>query len=561
MLTGALIRRIFPRGRASAYPEGSVPNVPAARPERDFCSSCGFPIRGGRCEACGTAQEARRAQGASDDVSTKENPFHPYPSPADTDVAGLERAVEAFLAKDSPRLVEHLLASEAGLAARPVPTPDGVGWVAVIGGALVFVTLRAEHPRDEIVLEAPLARLPGRQRLPALRLALELCARDAATSRVCLRGDLLLLRFTARMSPLTPPVLRYHLREIGHLAARYAGLMTAGLDALPAIADDQRGAVGFDAMGRPKKIQLGGNLQRSIPPERALPARPVTGSARPLRRDDEAPPEPSTHQVPLEVSLRALRSSSSSNRMPAVSAPTQPGAGTMEPGSRAGSYPVPDAATPTRSRQPTADPRAEIESSAGSRGAPSEPLLSTSDRLCMLLRHAQSLGSIAIEERPATMVWLVRSAVFRAIYDFKDTLPDAVAHLYRCTGVGHDAPAARSTSGQLQATEPALVVMERVIVVRAQVPKERALAIEPMTSAGQAREHVARYLLEIDRAPGDPALRHFLALGALTELLVRTKLPPQTDHRLRDIVAHAQREGARGAAIDLMMTALQRINA
>jgi hypothetical protein len=81
-----------------------------------------------------------------------------------------------------------------------------------------------------------------------------------------------------------------------------------------------------------------------------------------------------------------------------------------------------------------------------------------------------------------------------------------------------------------------------------------------MTSAAQAKEHVARYLQEIDRAPADASLRHFLALGALTELLVRTKLPTQTDQRLRDIVAHAQREGAKTAAIDLMMTALQRIN-
>jgi hypothetical protein len=176
----------------------------------------------------------------------------------------------------------------------------------------------------------------------------------------------------------------------------------------------------------------------------------------------------------------------------------------------------------------------------------------------MLLRHAQSLASLTLEERPASMSWLVRSTVFRAIYEFKDTLPDAVAHLYRCTGVGKD-PNNKDRS-TVQATEPALVVMERVIVARAQLPKEKALAIEPMTSAAQAKEHVARYLAEIDKSPTELGLRHFLALGALTELLVRTKLPPQTDQRLRDIVAHAQREGAKGAAIDLMMTALQRIN-
>jgi hypothetical protein len=103
--------------------------------------------------------------------------------------------------------------------------------------------------------------------------------------------------------------------------------------------------------------------------------------------------------------------------------------------------------------------------------------------------------------------------------------------------------------------------MERVIVARANMQKEKPLAIEPMVSAAQAKEHVARYLSELDRAPGDPAMRHFLALGALTELLVRTKLPPQTDQRLRDIVTHAQREGPKTQAIDLMMTALQRINA
>jgi hypothetical protein len=110
-------------------------------------------------------------------------------------------------------------------------------------------------------------------------------------------------------------------------------------------------------------------------------------------------------------------------------------------------------------------------------------------------------------------------------------------------------------------TEPVLMVMERIIVARGQVAREAPLQIEPLTSAQQAKDHVARFLLEIDRAPGDPTLRHFLALGALTELLVRTKLPPQTDQRLRDIVAHAQREGPKPAAIDLMMTALQRINA
>ena len=220
-------------------------------------------------------------------------------------MTGLERAIDAFRAKDLPRFVEHLLTSEAGAPPRAGPTADGPGWVVAVRGTLVFVTLRA----DDLVLEAPIARLPrlpARQRLPALRLALELCAGDAASSRVCARGDLLLLRLNARLALLSPAVLRYHLREIAHLASRYASLMTVSLDALPAFADEQRGAVAFDAVGRPRKIHVGAGA-RSIPP----PSQDTNGSraprprngGRPLPRDeashdDPRPPDPGLQPRP-----------------------------------------------------------------------------------------------------------------------------------------------------------------------------------------------------------------------------------------------------------------------
>ena len=49
------------------------------------------------------------------------------------------------------------------------------------------------------------------------------------------------------------------------------------------------------------------------------------------------------------------------------------------------------------------------------------------------------------------------------------------------------------------------------------------------------------------------------ALGALSELLSRARLPATTDQRLRDIVAYAQRDGAKPQVIELMMTALRKI--
>lgn len=177
-----------------------------------------------------------------------------------------------------------------------------------------------------------------------------------------------------------------------------------------------------------------------------------------------------------------------------------------------------------------------------------ENALLPADRLAAMLRQAQALASLTLDARPAALSWLVRATVFRAVYEYRDALPDAVAHLYRCTGVGQGGG------------EPALLVMERIAAARCQVQPEKPLTIEPFTTAPQAKEHVARYIVEIDRSPGDGAFRHFLALGALSELLVRAKLPGQTEQRLREIVTFAQREGAKASAFDLMMTSLQRIS-
>jgi hypothetical protein len=187
-----------------------------------------------------------------------------------------------------------------------------------------------------------------------------------------------------------------------------------------------------------------------------------------------------------------------------------------------------------------------------------------SDRFCQLLRDAQALATaLSFQDRPGVMVILIRSAVYRAILEHGEALPGSVAHLYRSTAaatrdLAQGDPAARRAN-PVAIAEPALLVMERIVTARGQVQEEKPLQIDPLTTAAHAREHLTRYLREIERAPADPGLRHFLALGALSELLVRAKLPAKTDQRLREIVAYAHRDGPRPAAIELMMTALHRI--
>ncbi|KYG02625.1 hypothetical protein BE20_50230 [Sorangium cellulosum] len=222
------------------------------------------------------------------------------------------------------------------------------------------------------------------------------------------------------------------------------------------------------------------------------------------------------------------------------------------------------AATPVSVRPP-ALPEVEIDPPSRQNGAArSEGANTPADRFCQLLRDAQVLGAaLSFQERPGVMVLLIRCTVFRAIYEHGEAMPDAVAHLYRCTAAATrelaQAEGGARRGNAAGVAEPAFLAMERLVTLRGQVPEEKPLHIDPLTTAALAREHLGRYLREIERAPADPVLRHFLAIGALSELLVRTKLPAKTEQRLRDIVAYAQRDGAKPGTIDLLMTALSRI--
>jgi hypothetical protein len=226
--------------------------------------------------------------------------------------------------------------------------------------------------------------------------------------------------------------------------------------------------------------------------------------------------------------------------------------------------PPPVSSPPPVSVKPPAMPELDTGELARPGLTRSDLTRSPADRLCQLLREAKALATaLSFQDRSGVMVVLIRSTVFRAILEHGEVLPHAVAHLYRSTASAtRDLAQAEATgrrANPVAIAEPALLVMDRIVGARGQVPEEKPLHIDPLTSASHAREHLARYLREIERAPAEPALRHFLALGALSELLVRAKLPAKTDQRLREIVAYAHRDGPRAAAIDLMMTALNRI--
>jgi hypothetical protein len=551
------------------------------------------------------------------------------------DKAGLERAFEAFRNEDWARFVGHVLAADGGSTVRSVELEAGPGWLAVIRGAAVFTSIHNEA--REITVEAPVVRLPRVQRVPVLRLALELSSLDLVGARFCLRDDLLILRFVNRLGAQNPIALRQVFCEISSLAARYTELFAINFEACPVIPEEQRSSADFDALGQTKRLRFGPGTNRAnahktpsavrrapqaAPEAFPRPARPAEApvkssnshiyDARPAMRSSSAPPPPIAddpnglgtprsapqQSVPpppesneprrSEVATTPLRRSSVIPGPPEATAarsseppprPSRPGPAPVSASMGAGgsdaslsrraedhrrnAQTAPDpnkqkalriSSTPAQPAvRQAARPLLEIEAPSRRPGTlipavTGENALLPADRLAAMLRQAQTLASLTQSARPGSMSWLVRGTVFRAVYEYRDALPDAVAHLYRCIGIGQGAG------------EPALHVMERIAAARCQVPAEKPLTIDPFTTAPQAKDHVARYIVEIERCPSDPAFRHFLALGALSELLVRAKLPTQTEQRLREIVTFAQREGAKASAFDLMMTSLQRIS-
>lgn len=594
---------------------------------------------------------------------------------ASLDDAGLDKATDAFRRGDFARAVTTYLGTEAGLSVRTMAHPDGPAWTVAGAESTVFVFV--ELSAMQIVLEAPLARLPRTQRVAAMRLALELCEDDRLSSRICLRDDLLVMRFVGQLGAAPPALVRHVVREMLGMVERYTELFMGQFNARVPTRAEVRSSP--ESIG--KKRQLG-TLRPSTPRAPAVQQPPPT--LRPdfsASREDDLPPvlssmfatdnsrrslpdepppmvAPSTlMREPRRVSqssdempailvpptmAREVKRTASSDEIPAILAPLPPGrdggkvpsfddipailappamhespasdpwdampAVLMPPDigpsaprtiavapsvvssgapsereispttARLGAIPAVMMSTQqsgSATRQRTAIglsdamrpviPDAEVEVSGRKSALPPDKPVTPADKLCELLQRAQVLATtLSFAERQATTLLLVRAVLYRAIYEYSESVPDAVSYLSRTTAAATrmiwSSTAPPDKNAPMPMAEPSLLAMQQVVAQRAQMPKEPKLANQPFTTAGQARDHLSKYVEEIEQSPNDQPLRHFLALGALCELLVRARLPSQTSQKIKDIVAHAQREASRPASsLDLMMAALKRI--
>jgi hypothetical protein len=462
---------------------------------------------GARCTACG----------CDTPPLPREDAGGPWPTGGAAS-STLERAFEAFRDRDYPRMVAHLVGAE-GWPSRAVTTSQGPGWIVTVGRALVFLGLDLQ--RGRVMVEAPIAHLPERQRVPALRVALELSARLEHACRFLLRRELLVLGFAGPLAETPPDFLRLVVIDVAASSESAAPMFRARFDARLAIADPRSGAVDWTVLGERRA------LARLAPPRAAV-------------RDGE--PRAPTDSIPPILAPRLAGTTATARA----------------------TTPQLDGATSADRAQARVTLH-ELQLDAVWRGLPDAAgaEVTEASRLCDLLRRAHALvGATGIDDQPAIRALLIRATVFRSIHGFGTSLPDAVAHLYRATAAATRqtwTTDARQSMVAGAAGRPMVEVLDRLIAAGAQVPKERPLAVDPLTTAAEAREHLKHYVGAIEGGPDDLPIRHFLALGALTELIFRTKLPAPTEQRLREIVAHAERDEPRAASLTLMMTALGRI--
>lgn len=561
------------RRRAGAHaltvdsgPSATCIRTVATLPRRVHCATCGSLLSGPRCDACGGDAVPLPLQDAGR--------LFVAPEP---EGGRFEKAIELWERQDHQRAFSHCLSALGlGAAARAVSFSDGPGWIISNRKVALFVAL--DFARGEIAIESPLVRLPQRQRVPALRLALELSG-ERVTSRICLRGDLLMLRFVGLLAALSPPLCVAALEEAFELSASYVDLFANAFDAHLALSVEQLSTVGWEVLGQPHSLsnlasgrEAADRLAVGTPP--SGPPSSLDPSVTPLPRSMPGRAGPRSTMGPIAMarmpSIRPepLLGGLTPSRFPTLrpGAPPEPVEedipAILAPGLAAGwSGPNKPKGSPSEVQPDLPARRPSMMAPSGGEPPPE------AERLCDLLRGAQALATaLSFQERPGAMMLLVRSTVYRALFEFSESVPDAVAHLFRATADSTkeiwatESRRRGSMSTPIPMAEPALLVMQQIVSSRGQVPKEKTPPnIEPLTSAAQAKEHLKRYVEEIERAPNELPLRHFLAMGALAELLARTKLPPATQQRVRNIVSHAQTEGPKTATIELMMTALRRI--
>jgi hypothetical protein len=497
---------------------------------QQYCSTCGAPVSAQKCAICG----GEVTELALEDGNITENVLLTGVTNPD-----LEWAFEAWTRGEHARMISHVLTVAGAQSVRSLTEPQGPIFAAIYRGFSLF--LAVNKAADQLTVEVPVARFPATQYVGAMRLALELSDEPRSPARYGARGDLLMMRYVGRLGAMNPEVLQIALDRIVARATEESKLFATSVQARPLTGEDHA-SMDFSSLPKPNALSF-------------APPPPPPPAPAPLPKPGLKPPPPPlapTPAVPIPAVIAQARPSGMFDTVQPILGPDS---------SKKSQPPTLPTHPPPKSAKPSAAP------------LPPAPLTQASPvqinvdngTLSSLLHKAQTLGAmLSFADQPASMALLIRATVYRAILENESGAPDAVAFLFNETlaltkEIYITAPGKRRGAMAIPEAQPAFDVMSRIVEAREQVKPSGPAQMTPITTSQDAKQHLARYVSEIDQTPSDLELRHFLALGALAELLVRTKLPAPTQERLRGILEHSRAEGAQQKNVDLMMTALNRM--
>lgn len=528
------------------------------------CTTCGVPLTGASCPVCGGGREP---------IPLADGDGQLPRFGTESGKPELEWALEAWSRGEHARVVSHCLGAAGAQGIKNISLPEGPAFVSVMGGMSIIIRVRPKQ--EQIVIETPVARLPETQYVGAMRLALELSGGTRSAARYAVRGDVLVLRMIGRIDVMSPHAIQSALESIVAQASDDARVMSTSVHARVFTTEEH---VDMDLDKLPEApfldIEAGPtpSVKRTAPPPPGVEPSKGTGmsgmfqSVAPIL-SPEPPPAAPKAAPPAAAPTPAAPPPAPAAKpaAPTSQAVTRPGAPRLAP-------PPPSVAKPS---PPTVRSKEEDPGKGmGQRTVPAMPAATAAaaqasaapaDGFFELMHKAQTLGAVlSFADQPASMMLLIRATVYRAYFNYESVASAAVGHLFNETSsmtkeIYITAPGKRRGAMAIPSAQPAFDVMQAIVDKRGEVPNAAPMQVTPITTSQEAKQHLARYLSEIDQAPQDLEIRHFLALGALSELLVRTKLPVPTMERLKGIVALAEREGPKQQNVDLMMTALSRM--
>lgn len=217
--------------------------------ESDFCHVCGWPagqLLGQACEACGTPPGGGPlGRDADDDCALR--------GPEPGDYPHFEGAFLAWQKRDWTQMVSQCLAALNIEEAQMSKFPVGPGWAFTCDSAVVY--LHVHLKREELAVESPVVMVPERKRIPMMRTLLEMNDHSLGSSRFCLRGDRVVLRFADRITNVSPPKMADVIREVAILADRYDELLSVTFSAPQIGWDAQVDSMDWSYLGKSRRLE------------------------------------------------------------------------------------------------------------------------------------------------------------------------------------------------------------------------------------------------------------------------------------------------------------------